>query len=179
MADDAATEGQEEAKPSLIKKLALPLIMAVVASGGTFGALKFTGKLDPPPPEAAEGMETGAPAPVPMTGASHVGKPAFFFTLHPDLLVNFNADGRPAYLKLAVDIMSHDEEVIKGVEEFQAIIRNNLLSAFQAVNFDTVKRQESIEAMRELALQETRGVLAQYYGSQDVEGVYFTSFVVQ
>jgi flagellar FliL protein len=178
MADDKAKEGQEEAKPSLIKKLAIPLVLAIVASGGTFGALKFTGKLDAPP-EAAEGMAPADAAPMPAADASHVGKPAFFFTLHPDLLVNFSSDGRPAYLKLAVDIMSHDEKVISGVEQYQAIIRNNLLSAFQAVNFDSAKRQESIESMRELALNETRSVLAQYHGSQDVEGVYFTSFVVQ
>jgi len=180
MADDAATEGQEEAKPSLIKKLAFPLGLAILSSGGTFAGLKFSGLLDPAPPEVVdEATMEGEEATPAASSGNHVGKPAFFFTLYPDLLVNFSSDGRPAYLKLAVDVMSHDEEAIKGVEEFQAIIRNNLLSAFQAVDFDSAKRQESIEAMRELALEETRGVLAEFYGEGKIEGVYFTSFVVQ
>ncbi|MFK7886268.1 MAG: flagellar basal body-associated protein FliL [Gammaproteobacteria bacterium] len=180
MADEEAQEGQEGKKPSLIKKIALPLVIGLVSSGATFGGLKFSGMLDPAPPEAAETeMPTEGGEMAAAGSSSHVGKPAFFFTLYPDLLVNFSSDGRPAYLKLAVDVMSHDEEAIKGVEEFQAIIRNNLLSAFQAVDFDSTQRQESIEAMRVLALEETRGVLTEYYGNQNVEGVYFTSFVVQ
>ena len=175
---EAAVAENTETKPSLVKKLMIPLILAIVSSGATFAGLKFSGLLDKPATAApAEGTaEDGTAPPAP---GQHAGKPAFFFTLYPDMLVNFTADGRPAFLKLKIDVMSHDEKVIEAVEEFQAIVRNNLLSAFQEVDFDTSNRQQSIQEMRDLALAETRAVLANYHGNADVEGVYFTSFVVQ
>ncbi len=180
MADEPVTEDQP-AKPSLIKKLALPLVLVLVSSGVTFGGLKFSGMLDPAPPPAAEMAEgeEGADGEEMGEVSAMAGQPAFFFTLYPDMLVNFTADGRPAYLKLQIEMMSHDEDVITGVEQYQAIVRNNLLSAFAQINFDSAKRQESIANMRALALDEAKAVLKQYHGNNKLEGVYFTSFVVQ
>jgi len=175
---EAAVVEITETKPSLVKKLMIPLVLAIVSSGATFAGLKFSGLIGKPAAEASadmpgeEGAATSAAGP-------NVGKPAFFFTLYPDMLVNFTSDGRPAYLKLKIDVMSHDEKVIEAVEEYLAIVRNNLLTAFQQVDFDSSNRQQSIEQMRELALNEIKTVLANYHGNDDVEGVYFTSFVVQ
>ncbi|MEO1576438.1 MAG: flagellar basal body-associated FliL family protein [Pseudomonadota bacterium] len=180
MADDETPEDGEK-KPSLVKKLLIPVVLVAISSGATFAGLKFTGMLDPAPAAAQDGAEgTGEGGDDSATaGGNHVGKPAHFYTLYPDLLVNFSSDGRPAYLKLSVDIMAHDEGVIAGVEQFQAIIRNNLLSAFQDVEFNSAERTESIEALRELATEEIRSVLKNYHGNANIEGVYFTSFVVQ
>lgn len=177
MAEQAVAE-TPETKPSLVKKIMIPLVLAIVSSGATFAGLKFSGILGSPAQEVPTeaGNEDGEPS---SKAAQNVGKPAFFFKLYPDMLVNFTADGRPAYLKLAMDVMSHDEDAIAGVEEFQAIVRNNLLSAFQEVDFDSSNRQQSIEQMRELALTEVKTVLADYHGNDNLEGVYFTSFVVQ
>jgi len=179
MADDAETEDQDAKKPSLIKKLMIPVLLVAVSAGGTFGGLKFSGMLAEPEPKEAEGEMAEGEESEEMAANSQVGKPAFFFTLYPDLLVNFQADGRSAYLKLAIDVMSHDEEVIQGVEAYQAIVRNNLLSAFQNINFNTAERQAGIESMRTLAMEEIKTVLTQYHGKSAVEGVYFTSFVLQ
>ena len=180
MADEEnAEEGAQ--KPSLVKKIAIPLVLVLISSGATFAGLKFTGMLDAAPEgeEGMDGMQAAMPAPMPAGDTNHVGKPAHFYTLYPDLLVNFSSDGRPAYLKLSVDVMAHDESVIAGVEQFQAIIRNNLLAAFQTIDFDSTQRAESIESMRELAIEEIREVLTSYHGDANIEGVYFTSFVVQ
>lgn len=181
MADKEPVE-ETEAKPSLIKKLLVPVVLVAISSGGTFAGLKFSGMLDPAPMADAsdadsdedeyEDDDEGG-------GKKHVGKPAHFFTLYPDLLVNFSADGRSAFLKVSIDVMAEDEAVIAGVEQFQAIIRNNLLAAFQSVEFDSSKRAESIAAMRDMATKEVRMVLKNYHGSSKIEGVYFTSFVVQ
>lgn len=175
---EAAVAENTQTSPSLVKKLMIPLILAIVSSGATFAGLKFSGLLgQPAAPTAVEGAgEDGTASAV---AGQSVGKPAYFFTLYPDMLVNFTSDGRPAFLKLAIDVMSHDEKVIEAVEEYQAIVRNNLLAAFQEVDFDSSNRQQSIEQMRALALAEIRQVLANYHGNADVEGVYFTSFVVQ
>ncbi len=184
MADEPVTEDQEEqpAKPSLVKKLALPLVLVAVSSAATFGGLKFSGMLDASPPaeiaegEAGEDGEEGEDMDAPSAMA---GQPAFFYKIYPDMLVNFMSDGRPAFLKLQIEVMAHDEEVIQGVELYQAIVRNNLLAAFAQINFDSAQHQQSITSMRELAHAEIKAVLKQYHGNSKIEGVYFTSFVVQ
>lgn len=171
---DATAEAPE--KPSLVKKLLLPAVLVVVAVGGTVAGLKFSGLLGAPAaapaPDAADVEPSDAPD-------KDAGSPAFFYTLYPDMLVNFTADGQPRYLKVSIDVMSRDEDAIKGVEEYHAIVRNNLLSLFQKIEFDTVSGEDGMQAMREAALKEVKSVLNKYHGNNDVEGVYFTSFVVQ
>ena len=152
------------AKPSLVKKLLLPLIGALGLTGAALGGLHFAGIINFGGPEestavAAEGAEgetdaAGGPA---MTAKA--GEPAYFFTLHPDLLVNFTADGDPHYLKVGVDIMARDEDVIKGVEEYQSVLRNNLLMKFQQVEFNSLKRAEGMADMQALALAEIKSVM--------------------
>ena len=183
MAEESTEEVTEETKPSAIKKFMLPAIVALVMTGGTIGALQAFGIISfgSSSPETAEAGEEGtevadseeAPSP------ESAGTPAFFFSFYPDMLVNFTADGQPHYLKLSLDVMSRDEDVIKGVEEYHSIMRNNLLMLFQKVQFETVRSDEGIAEMQELALTEIKRVLKQYHGENDVEGVYFTSFVVQ
>lgn len=181
---DAATEPAQP-QPSLVKRLLLPLTVALVMTGGTLAALQVFGVISfgpaPAPAAPAEGAEGTAEGEVADVAPSpeSAGKPAFFFSFYPDMLVNFTADGQPHYLKLSLDVMSRNEDVIKGVEEYHAIMRNNLLILFQQVQFETVKSQEGIASMQALALEEIKRVLKQYHGENDVEGVYFTSFVVQ
>ena len=183
--DEAAEAEAEAPKPSAIKKLMLPVVVALVMTGGTIGALQAFGVISfgsgEAPSAAAEGEGAegegaeGDDAPSPESA----GKPAYFFSFYPDMLVNFTADGQPHYLKLSIDVMSRNEDVIKGVEEYHSIMRNNLLMLFQKVQFDTVRSDEGIAEMQKLALDEIKRVLKQYHGENDVEGVYFTSFVVQ
>lgn len=183
MAEESKDEAQEPVKASPVKKLLVPVAVAVVMTGGALGALQAfgiisfgaapaaTAKVDAGGTEGAEGEN--APSP------ESAGKPAYFFSFYPDMLVNFTADGQPHYLKLSIDVMSRNEDVIKGVEEYHAIMRNNLLMLFQKVQFETVRSDEGIAEMQQLALDEIKHVLKQYHGENDVEGVYFTSFVVQ
>lgn len=170
----------EAPKKSLIKKLLLPVLLIGITAGGTVGGLMFTGMLGgESAPAAAVDGEAVPEGDAPPAPAADAGGPAFFFTLYPDLLVNFTADGQPHFLKVTIDVMAREEDVIKGVEEYHSIVRNNLLRAFQQVEFETVESQQGIDSMRALALEEIEKVLATYHGSSDIEGVYFTSFVVQ
>ena len=178
MAEAAAQEAGQEQKASPIKKMLVPALASLVVLGVALGALNFFGIIsfgEQAPPaevvEEAEGEETPSP--------ESAGSPAYFFSFYPDMLVNFTADGRAHFLKVKIDDMSRDEDAIKGVEEYHSIMRNNLLMLFQQVKFETVNSQQGISEMQALALAEIKRVLKQYHGENDVEGVYFTSFVVQ
>ena len=182
-AEVESTELADAPKVSLIKKMIVPLVIAVAITGITLGALSFLGVISLAKPaeetattvDAADEEGKGADGAV----SAKAGTPAFFFSFYPDLLVNFQADGKAHYLKATIDVMSHDEEAIKGVEEYHSIMRNNLLKLFQQVEFQSVNGSEGMELMQAIALEEIKRVLKIYSGNTDIEGVYFTSFVVQ
>ena len=181
---EAETETEPTKKPSLIKKLMMPLAVGVVVAGVAIGALSFLGVISFGSGEAmevaADGEESADGESIEaMASPESAGSPAFFFSFYPDMLVNFTVDGNPHYLKVSIDVMSRDEEAIKGVEEYHSIMRNNLLKIFQTVEFATVGGKNGIDSLQVIARDEIRRVLTKYHGTNDVEGVYFTSFVVQ
>ncbi|MEM7081986.1 MAG: flagellar basal body-associated FliL family protein [Pseudomonadota bacterium] len=186
MAEEEASAG-EEAKPSLIKRLMLPVILSLVVAGAAVGGLSFFGIISfgPPPADAmaeeggaSEGSE-GADGGDDMGDGAAAGSPAFFFSFYPDMLVTLGRGEGSHYLKLKIDVMARDEEVIKGVEQFHPILRNNLIKLFQEVDYATVAGSEGVETLQTIAFDEITRVLKQYHGSNQIEGVYFTSFVVQ
>ena len=178
---DEEKPGVEEKKPSLIKKLMLPLVLSLAVTGGTLGALSFLGIVQlggEPEMAAAVAGEEGAAAATPMAG-SEAGKPAFFFTFYPDMLVNLASGSQTHYLKLKIDVMARDEDVVAAVEQFHPIMRNNLIKIFQEVDYEIVASPQGIEALQKIAAEEVTRVLKKYHGPSEIEGVYFTSFVVQ
>lgn len=104
-------------------------------------------------------------------------RPEFFFNLYPDLVVEFNAQGRGRLLKLSITVMSRDEDAIKGVERYHEVLSNRILNVLQQAEFNTVNDRELKNALREIALTEIQRVLGTY-GNDNVEDVYFTSFVL-
>ncbi len=181
MADDETKDGGEEQKPSMIKKLMMPLVLSLVTAGIAIGALNFFGVISiGGKAEMAEGMEGEEGADGEEAVASgKAGMPAFFFKLYPDMLVALTNNGKSRYLKLTIEVMSREETVVEGVEQYHPIIRNNLLKLFQEVDFDLVSSPQGVEALQEIAAEEIERVLKQYHGPNAIEGVYFTSFVVQ
>jgi len=184
MAKDETKDGEEQ-KPSMIKKMMIPLVVLLVGGGGGVFALDFFGiiSLKGEKEETAQSMEGEASAGSAESssgmGGSKAGMPAFFFTLYPDMLVALTKDGRSRYLKLTIEVMSRDQTVVAGVEQYHPIIRNNLLKLFQEVEFDLLSSPEGVEALQTIAHEEIERVLQEYHGPSALEGVYFTSFVVQ
>lgn len=180
MAEEQGKEGAEEQKPSLIKKLMLPIVLSLVVSGGVIGALKIFGVISIGGPAVTGEVDGEEPADEAMTVSDKdAGSPAFFFTFYPDFLVNLDANGKSHYLKVSIDVMSRDEDVIAGMELYHSILRNNILMLFKDVSYDTVNSNEGVVSMQAMASEEIRRVLKKYHGKNSIEGVYFTSFVVQ
>lgn len=176
MADDDAKDGEEK-KPSMIKSLLVPLVTSLIAAGATVGGLGFMGVVnfgEQPPVAEAGAMEGGENG-----GEMAAGSPAFFFTFYPDMLIRLPAGKKSHYLKLSVEVMSRQEEVVTGIEQYQPIIRNNLLKMFQEVDHSIVMGPNGVEELQIMAAEEIREVLKKYHGNDSIEGVYFSSFVVQ
>lgn len=181
MADNETPETPETPeKPSAIKKLLLPAGMALVLVAVIMAGLHFTGMVSfgtPQPPAAdadagAEGGEAAAPV-------AQISGPAFYASLRPAMVVQFNSHGKRHFLKVAVDIMSHEQPTIEAFKTHDAVIRNNLILMFQDLDFDLASTREGIEALQADAEREIEDILEPFIGDRSVEGVYFTTFVLQ
>ncbi len=175
MADNETPEVPE--KPSGIKKLLMPAGMALVLVAAIIGGLHFTGMVQigkPPPPAAVDAAGGEAAKPV-----EKISGPAFYAALRPPMVVQFNSKGKRHFLKVAVDIMSHEQPTIEAFKTHDAVIRNNLILMFQDLDFDVASTRAGIEELQADAEREIEDILEPFVGERAVEGVYFTTFVLQ
>lgn len=154
-----------------MKQLLMPiLLVANLAVSSTVLALAMTGKLAAPAAEAPmEGEDGTADAP----------KQSFYHEFKPEIVVNFPGSERPRYMQLAITAVTHDEAAVEAIALHAPAIRNDLLMRFSGRNAATLADREGKEAMRSEALDVVRAIMKARYGSEAVEDVYFTRFVMQ
>lgn len=150
------------------KKLLIIIAAAVVVLGGGAGAwFAFGGK--------GEGKEGEAKE------AKHEVKlPGQFVTLDPPFVVNFGPGASVKFLQIAVQLMTRNPHMVEFLERNNPIIRNDLLLLFGNKQPDEVSTNEGKEALRAAALEAVRKIIAaEGEKPEELEGVYFTSFVMQ
>ena len=162
--DAAAAEDTET------KKSKMPLIIGLVVlllGGGGAGAW-FMGVFD-----SADAMEEGAEAAEPVKAA------ALYAKLHPEFVLNYKVEGRGHFLKVAISLLTREQDVVDAVGQHMPLLRNELVMLFSAADFDSLKTAESKEALRSSALTAIQAIMQQEIGKPGVEQVLFTDFVMQ
>jgi len=184
MAANDRMNNDEAQTPAVLpgKKSKKPLIIAaavlVLALGGA-GAWFFL--LQPAPAaetaEGAEGAETHAE-----TVAEHVDAdaPIEYLALEPAFIINFPYQGKQRFLQASLTVMSRDPEGLAAVTEHMPAIRHNLINLFSAQMLSVAESPATgIEPLRQLVTREIQDVLIREYGSEGIEEVLFTAFVMQ
>ncbi len=181
MADDEDKDLAEGKKGSGSMKLVIVAVVAatLVATGGTFGVLWFTGALSGGK-AAAEGQQAHGDG---AAGAEEAEEkeqhPPTYIALDPPFVVNFDNPTVARFLQVKVQVMTRDPEVAKAIEEHMPVIRNNLVMLFSGQKYEEVATREGKERLRKQTLAEIRKVLEERIGRPGVEDVYFTAFVMQ
>ena len=185
-ASDAATP------PKSKKKLLIVIAAAVVLlGGGGAGAWFFMHK---PADESAEEDDTTADAEHGDKEKAKKGKkdkkdkkkegegklPAQFVGLDPPFVVNFEPGSTARFLQITAQVMTRDPHMKEFLEANNPIIRNDLLLLFGNKQVEEVATQEGKETLRAAALEAVRKIVEAEEGDpEEVEAVYFTSFVMQ
>jgi flagellar protein FliL len=150
------------------KGLLIAGIAIVVLAGGGAGAYFGFIKKDAKPADKA-----ATPAPV-------VKLPAQFVELDPPFVVNFAPGSSSRFLQIAVQLMTRNPEMVEFLKRNTPIIRNDLLLLFGNKHPEEVATQEGKEALRAAALDSVRKIITDEGGkAEELEAVYFTSFVMQ
>lgn len=154
-----ATEAATPAKKSRL----LLIIAAVAVLGGGAAAYLLMGK-------DGDGQEVSA----------EQKAPAQFVALDPPFVVNFEAGSPARFLQVAVQLMTRDTATVEFLKAHDPVIRNDLLLLFGNKTVQEVSSQEAKEALRQAALEAIRAVIGGEGGKpENLEAVYFTSFVMQ
>jgi flagellar FliL protein len=168
-----ATEAKTETgKPSPAGKQRRPvlIVMALVALAGGGGAAWWF--LKPHAPAATPG------APAAEAAASRAA--AIYYKFDPAFVVNFGTEGNTRYLQITLEAMSRDPAVIEQIKSNEPAIRNDLVLLYSAQQYESLIAPEGKEKLRQATLDAVRKVVsAEGAKGEAVEGVYFTSFVIQ
>lgn len=103
-----------------------------------------------------------------------------YYKFDPAFVVNFGAEGNVRFLQITLEAMSRDPAVVEAIKSNEPAIRNDLVLLFSAQQYEALMAPEGKEKLREAALESVRkAVNAEGGKGSAIEGVYFTSFVIQ
>jgi len=168
-----ATEDKTaNAKPAPAGKSRRPLllIIALIVLAGGGGAGWWFLK-----PQSAA-AKAGAPA----VQAAAAKSAAIYYKFDPAFVVNFGTEGNTRYLQITLEAMSRDPAVIEQIKSNEPAIRNDLVLLYSAQQYEALIAPEGKEKLRQATLDAVRKVVStEGAKGEAVEGVYFTSFVIQ
>ena len=103
-----------------------------------------------------------------------------YFKFDPAFVVNFGEPGNTRFLQVTVEAMSRDPKVVEAVKASEPVIRNDLVLLFSSQKYEELMTAEGKEGLRRKALDSIRKAIAvEGARPETLEGVYFTSFVIQ
>jgi len=166
----AAAPAAPGEKPKKKGKL-LFVILAVVLIGGGAGAWLA---LKPKPEAAADAKSEKAEKP----GAPKAA--ALYYKFDPAFVVNFGGEGSARYLQVMVEAMTRDAAMLELLKNNEPAMRNDLVLLFSSQDSNALLSADGKEKLRAATLDAVRKVIAAEGGNpKQVEGIYFTSFVIQ
>lgn len=168
----AAASAEKSAASPTIKIVVIAVAAAVLTAAAVGGGLFFV---------LNKKTEGGGAA-----GESHEAKaeaqkktPAQYVRLDPSFVINLDDEAASRYLQLDATVMTRDPETAKAIGEHLPRIRYELMLLFSQQHYDRIVTREGKEALQAQSLEAVRKVLQQETGKADLEGLYFTTFVMQ
>jgi flagellar protein FliL len=156
-------------------KLLWIIVGVVVLGGGGAAAFLLTGHKAAATPAVQSDADAAAATPA---GAPHA--PPIYYKFDPAFVVNFGSEGNTRYLQITVETMSRDPAVIEEIKTNEPAIRNDLVLLFSGQQYEALVTPEGKDRLRQATLETIRKtVAAEGAKSELIEGVYFTSFVIQ
>ncbi|MBF9046371.1 flagellar biosynthesis protein FliL [Rhodobacterales bacterium LSUCC0031] len=131
-----------------------------------------------PPPEDAEGEEDAGPTRM----AKPVEGTETFITSYYEFPGNFttNLRGSRKFLQVAIGVSTqYDETVIRNVETHQLALRSEVLGVISEFTEEDVQGKEGRDAIAARMRDAINVRLEQLEGFGGIEGVHFTSFILQ
>jgi len=152
-----------------MKKIIIVAVGVLLLAGIGVGAMLF---LKDDPPADAEAASAAADTQAKTADPLYQG-------LDPDFIVAFQNPKTVRFVKLSIEVMARDDDVIEAVKLHMPAIRDRVIMLLSSKDEDSLLDTEGKERLREEVLEAVQGVLQENTGTPGIEAVYFTNFVMQ
>lgn len=159
-------------------KLMLIIIIVVVLLVGGAAAYFFLFSGSDEPAEMMEGEEGAVQAPAIAPMVAQTGS-ALYVAMPRPFVFNVPGAGRDRLVQIKVQLMMRGSENEEIAKSHIPLIEGTLLKTFSSSNADDLVTEAGKMALREDALTSVQSTLQEVAGSQVVEKVLFTGFVMQ
>jgi flagellar FliL protein len=105
--------------------------------------------------------------------------PPLYHTLQPVFVVNLPPGGDAKMLQVGVNIMVRQPELLEFLKLNDPMIRHQLLNIFSVQDSATLRDRAGKEKLQTEVLAELQRIVNDNGGPGKVEGVFFSSFVMQ
>jgi len=168
---DGATEeagGAGGGKKKLILIIVGVLLLVAIAVGATWFFLSAADA-------GSETSETVAEESV----AEEPEGPAQYVVLKPEFVVSFQVGPRQRFLQVSIEVMTRKQEIVDALTLHEPMIRNDVIRIIGEQEFDQLRTAEGRVALQKKLQQHLDGAMQREAGSEGVEAVLFTNFVMQ
>ncbi|WP_273150033.1 flagellar basal body-associated FliL family protein [Methylophaga thiooxydans] len=116
-----------------------------------------------------------------MAAESAVETSSIYYSIEEPFTINFlnQSQEKVRYLQIKVALMSHEPTVLDSAQHNLPMIQDALRTLFTEQGYDTVSTVAGREQLQQQALTKIRTLLQQETGSDGLEQIYFTSFILQ
>ena len=144
--------------------IGLVVALLLVTAGGTWFFLK--------------GSATDVDTPAAKEVSKVLPKPQIM-SLNPSFVVNLLNERGTRFLQVDIEVMSREDGVMSRVDDYQVIIRHELIMMFSSLTKDQINSIEGRKQIQQRVVDTINAVLEKETGKGGVEEVYFTKFVMQ
>jgi len=167
-ADDKAAAAGKGVQRKTLMLVIVGVVVLVLIAGGVAVALLLR-KPAAKPGDAAAAAQT----------AEENKAPAQYLDLQPSFVVNLEDDQAMRYLQVDIELMTRDPKAMEQIKNNMPRIRNTLMLLLSAQHSKDLMTREGKEALEKQALDQVQAVMRDETGKPEVEGLYFTNFVMQ
>ena len=164
----APEEPPKSGKKKLI--LIIVLVLIILGAGGGAAAFFLLGGEDEAAAEGELATEVVEEAPA---------EPAQYVILKPEFVISFQVGTRQRFLQVSTEIMTRHQSVADALALHEPMIRNEVIRIISAQPFEELRTAPGRLALQQTLKTELAQIMSREAGSDDVEAVLFTNFVMQ
>jgi flagellar FliL protein len=120
-----------------------------------------------------------------------IDKPAIYFELKPDFVINFESDGKANFLSVQIQLMARENAPLEVIQAQMPVFRNDVLLLLSAQKYDVVRTLDGKEKLRNDIMVIVQKIIdkenetlkkkdgEEFHKVGKIEAVYFTGFIMQ
>lgn len=105
--------------------------------------------------------------------------PAIYHPLDPVFVVNLLPGGKAKMLQVSLQVLLREPEMTEFLEHNDPLVRHNLLNLFESQDGSKLRDRKGKEKLQKEIAKTLNDITKKLGGPGEIEGVFFTAFVMQ